>query len=116
MRESLAFTWVPDPKHLGIDPIFQYNNCSSSLHNLQLCCYDYEIYPELTLNGNIHFHGIITIKDKYKWHKKVLPTFKYSGYVNIKTNPDKGWIEYMSKDQDHMKRVLNMELPIRFFK
>lgn len=112
MNGSLAFTWVPNPKDLGVRPRFQYDNCIQSIRNLKLCCDSYEIYPEMTIAGNIHFHGVLNIKDKVKWFKKILPTFKYHGYVCIKPNPDKKWFEYMSKDKEMMEKLLGIKLPL----
>lgn len=91
---------------MGNLPKFQYNYCLPTLLNLKLCCDHYEIFPELTLQGNIHFHGILEINDKIKWYKKVLPSLKYMGFVLIKPKPDKNWEKYMSKDSGIMEVIL----------
>lgn len=107
MGMLLAFTWTPDPKKIrGVKPQFQYDECVSTLCNLNMCCYDFVVSPELNVNGNIHFHGILDIKDKVKWYKKVLPSFKYMGFVLVKPNPDTKWKWYIFKDKDLMSKLL----------
>lgn len=111
--DSLAFTWVPDPKkYTGKRPEYQFFDTLEPIRNLRLCCETFKIYPELTMAGNIHYHGLIVIKDKYKWHKKVLPTFKYSGFVCIKKYNSTGWDDYIVKDVDIMMKILNRSLPL----
>lgn len=110
-----AITWVPDPKQIGIRPTFQYDTCLPYLRQLSLCCEDYKIVPELTLNGNIHFHGMISLFDKVKFYKKVLPTLKYRGHVLLKEVFSDYWEKvYLQKTVDEMKLILgnNREVPI----
>ena len=79
---------------------------------MRLCCHAFIIYPELTIQGNIHYHGILHVSDKVKWHKKVLPTFKYHGFVCIKRHNNIIWDEYIEKDDEAMSVILNIELPL----
>lgn len=111
---SVALTWVPN-FHLfkGIMPQYQYNDTIEYINLLASCCSKYEVYPELTASGNIHYHGTICIKDTVKWFKKVLPTLKYKGFVKIKPNPNDGWTTYTSKSLELMKKLLpDVTLPI----
>lgn len=114
MNGTLALTWVPNPKDIGIKPIFQFESTIGSIVNLGLCCDYYEMYPELTVAGNIHYHGVIRVKDKIKWYKKVLPTLRYKGYVCVKKDPDEKWKEYIRKDKDIMERILCRNFPIQY--
>lgn len=108
-----AFTWVPDPKEIGISPKFQYCDTLGSIRNLNMCCEKYVIYPECTKQGNIHFHGILKINDKVKWYKKVLPSFKYHGYVCIKNQDiNDQWVDYISKDYNDSFKIYNIKVPI----
>lgn len=110
---SLAFTWAPNPKIFGgINPIYQHNDCMPLIRNMSKCC-EYKIYPELTTQGNIHYHGIIDVFDKVKWFKSVLPKLKYNGHVLIKEifDYDK-WNDYISKDSVNMLKILDNEMKL----
>lgn len=108
-----AFTWSPNPKIFrGIDPLFQFYDTAPFIDQLATCCSSYIVYPELNLNGNIHYHAKITLKDKVKWYKKVLPTFKYKGFVVVKPKCDEGWLSYIEKDKKLMESLLDLHLPI----
>lgn len=76
-------------------------------------CTQFELYPELTIQGRLHLHGIIYLTDKIKWYKQVLPILMRSGYVKIKRidNMDK-WIKYCRKDIDNMSQILSFGLPL----
>lgn len=112
MNGSLALTWVPNPKNIGVKPEYQFQNTISTLIPLMKCTEDIQIYPELTANGNIHYHMQFKLKDKIKYYKKALPTLKYNGFVQVKTKVDAKWIEYCKKDVDTMRGVLGIEIPI----
>lgn len=115
--ETIAFTWSPNPKKfLGIDPKYQLMDTIMFISDLHHCSNNFIIYPELNSNGRIHYHGKIQISDKYKWFKKILPTFKYNGFVLIKTDIDQKWDEYISKDKDLMEKILKFKLPFQFNK
>jgi len=45
---------------------------------------DFELYPELTIAGRIHYHVMLNITDKIKFYKSTLPKLKRDcGYVDI---------------------------------
>lgn len=118
MMESLAFTWSPDPKKFtGVNPVFQFNETLPFIRLLMSCSDDFSAYPELNLNGNIHWHAEVRLSDKVKWFKKVLPKFKYNGFVYIKKVFDKEkWDIYIQKDMPIMEMVLGFKLPINYKK
>lgn len=65
------------------------------------------IIPELNGNGNIHYHGWFSIKDKYRYYRFWLPRMKSLGFVKInecKTNflSDSIPYAYHLKDFDEM--------------
>lgn len=113
MNGSLAFTWSPDPKKFkGIKPRYQWDDILSFVRLLSSCAY-FTLYPELNANGNLHIHARVEIFDKVKWYKKVLPTFKYNGFVLIKSKDiNEKWDEYIAKDKEIMESVLELKLPI----
>lgn len=114
MNGSLAFTWSPDPKRFkGVRPEYQLYDTLPIIRLLRQCSKSFIIYPELNIQGNIHYHGIIDISDKIKWHKKVLPSFKFHGFVVLKTIFDLNqWNDYIKKDREVMKDIINTELPL----
>lgn len=111
--QTIAFTWSPNPQIFsGINPKYQYNDVLPFIKLLDKCCIYYEIFPEFNSNGNIHIHGKLELSDKVKWYKSILPKFKYSGYVCIKTRVDDNWLKYCRKEQSMTEEVLNIKLPI----
>lgn len=111
--DKLAFTWSPDPKQFtGKNVSFQFNDTKPFIKNMDKCC-DYRLYPELTTNGNIHYHGVVFVKDKYKWFKSVLPSLKYHGFVLLKKDVNDNWEDkYCKKDVELMSKLLKIDLPI----
>lgn len=109
-----AITITLRGKDHGFTPRRQLKGIYSGIFKLLKRCCHYEIYPELTLNGRLHFHGIIAIFDMVKWNKSVLPTLqKVYGFLLIKKidNIEK-WRIYILKDIDKMKKVLDINLPL----
>lgn len=94
--------------HSGADPVWQFKTTKEDLSSLlNSCATDWKMYPELTTDGNLHYHGILAIRDKVKWYKKVLPTFKRNGFVKLKKVFDLDeWIAYCRKDLKLMKKIL----------
>lgn len=112
MNGAVAFTWSPDPKIFnGKRPKFQYNDTIHYIRLIDKCGY-YRMYPELNLQGNIHYHGVVQVLDFYKWYKSVLPSLKLNGFVCIKASPDSKWDDYIKKDQELMEKLLNIKLPL----
>lgn len=113
MNGKLAFTWVPNPKRfVGTHPKYQFNDTVLFIEQMRNSCDYFKILPELTINGNIHFHGTIQIKDKVKWYRQMLPKLKYNGFVLLKDNPDDNWDKYIMKDRLVMQNILDIDLPI----
>ncbi len=58
--------------------------------------------PEATVEGNVHYHGIIISiknKKKRKWYNETLPNLKRMGFIKLKKITDMSrWITYMLKD------------------
>jgi len=74
----------------------------------------YTIIPEWRYTtGEIHYHGILCIKDSIKWFKQTLPTLRYQGYICLKPidNLEK-WIDYIVKQAYIAEGILTMDMPI----
>jgi len=63
---------------------------------------NFVVVPEATVEGNVHYHGIIISikkKKKRKWYNEALPSLKAMGFIKIKKITDMSrWIDYMLKD------------------
>lgn len=68
---------------------------------------EYEIYPELTLNGDLHYHGSLNVNDRVQYFKAISKIKRLIGFCNFKyiDNYEK-WSEYIKKDQDTMRQLL----------
>lgn len=81
---------------------------------LNKCCYDYELWPELHQSGDVHFHGILDIKDKIKYYKTLKKHTERIGNVLLKNIDDMAkWKEYCGKDIKDMEKLFKIKLPIR---
>jgi len=105
----ILFTYVPNPKALGISAVLQYDKIIAEYFRAwKRCMSEFEVNAELTVNGHIHFHGYYCIEDTYKWFKKVLPKMKYNGFwkANLINHSFEDGIKYCRKDRDLMNRIL----------
>jgi hypothetical protein len=90
----------------------QFEDTYKLLRKLSSCTTECKIYPEVTLAGNIHYHGLFNISDKIKWYKSVLPTLKRNGFVKVvkvvERHRDK-WVRYIVKERDSMVSILELD-------
>lgn len=95
-----ALTISPKDRYKSYQELF--NDDSVTIRRIKKCTYSYIIYPEITMGGRLHYHGMIRISNAIYWKKEVLWRLKKLGYVkldSIKTFYDKlRWITYMSKE------------------
>lgn len=65
-------------------------------------CSDWEICPELTTEGIIHYHGTLTIlpEKEYGYFKFLLPRLRKNGFIKLKNIDNyKKWKQYCTKKQ-----------------
>lgn len=63
----------------------------------RLCSY-FEVYPECTDDGNLHYHAYLVIKDEFKWFKYGQRYLRRRGFIKCKGIRNlKGWRKYCSK-------------------
>lgn len=105
---TVAFTWSPANICQRIDPQDSFKLQIEHIRLLRLCCDKVDLYPEMFLNGGLHWHGTLHITDKIKWYKKILPNFRKHGMVVVKSNPDETWNRYQSKEWIMMQELLNI--------
>lgn len=86
------------------------------INRIKLCSKKYIIYPELDSKGRLHYHLIMSLHDKVKWHKSVLPGFRKIGFVKIewmKTFKDKlNVLQYIRKEWPDSSMVIGIKEPI----
>lgn len=71
------------------------------------CSDDFEIHPELTLKGRLHYHIRLQLKDKIKFYKSLIPFLNKCGYFDLsKTKSYEQWQQYCEKESFVMKHVL----------
>lgn len=76
---------------------------------------DYILYPELTQAGMIHFHGILTLKDKVKQYKLRKKMSDELGFLKIDSIKDlQASKDYISKEAAIMQDVLGVKLPYTY--
>lgn len=118
IKSDHYFLTITYKNSVGVKPKHQFESTIPDLYRrIKRVSKDFSIYPEMTINGRIHYHIILSIDDKIKWHKSVLPILKYQGFVDISKIKD--YIktkEYCEKDVIMMKELLNVELPLTFDK
>jgi len=77
---------------------------------LNRCTDHYLVYPEVDKQCRLHYHGVIKVKDKIKFHRKTRSALKGSfGFIKIeklKTFRDKlQWLLYMRKDWGQLSEL-----------
>lgn len=92
-------------------------------------CGDFTMYPEMTLNGRIHLHGVIKLEHPIYYYKTGLPLLKSYGHVLVKKIDDmKKWLDYCTKEEEYAEKLFgyrvinninyktldNRQLPIDF--
>lgn len=112
--QIIAFT-ITYKQHDKVKPKSQFHRTIPHLYRrFRKVSDEFYIYPELHLDGNIHYHGWFIQKDRIKWHKSILPSLKLEGFVKIKYVFDGvKWRDYCEKEIEDMKSILDdQELPV----
>lgn len=111
--EGFAIT-VTFSKLLARTPNGMFKETIPELSRVLWLSTDFLIWPEWRLaTGDIHYHGVVYIYDKIKWHKSTLPALKRFGFFKIKPidNYDK-WIKYCTKEEQIATDIIDVKLPI----
>jgi len=75
-------------------------------------CSDWHIWPELTEHQNVHYHGILYLKDTVKFFKTIKKLNQIGFYECTRVKDIDKVTTYSSKDQVLMKELLNVPLPL----
>lgn len=121
-KGAVLFTFSPDPKKVLqnlpdkiVDPRQEYRMLINKYFNSwKKCMLEFEVNPEFSLSGRIHFHGYYVVKDEYAWRRRIQPTMAYNGFIDVKpAQVLSKAIEYSRKDRDKMIVMLHPE-PVPF--
>lgn len=99
------------------DTCIQFNQDRFVIRKLLNRCTDhYMMWPELDRTYRLHYHGVVLIKDKYKWFKSCKKSLEMNlGYIKLSVitsfEDHLKWLLYSKKDQ-HWMKDLDM-LPIK---
>lgn len=108
--ERLALTWAPKPIYINISDQWQHH--LPILKKLSKNALTLELYAEMTMNGNLHYHASLTVKDQIKWWRSTLPLLKHHGFVTIKKRLNENWDVYIQKQRLAMQSLLKIALPL----
>lgn len=112
----LFVTWSPNPKRFKhhLTPKAQYNLTEDLIDYLKYCGDLLVCSPELTTAGNLHWHFIIDVKNKYRWFSKLLPRMKDdSNVLIVKVKNYMKCEEYILKDAEEYSKIFKTTLPIK---
>jgi len=99
-------------EHHYVCPVRQFQETFLQvLLGLKRCSKEFILSPELTDDGNIHYHATVWIHDLVKWHKSILPSFRRNGFTKVKSRVDCNWTKYVIKDVENMEAILDVKLP-----
>lgn len=101
-------------KYTRIEDIYRMDRYTLN-KRMRTCSKYFMLYPEVDLQGRLHYHGVIKINDPIKWYKSVLPYIKATlGFVLLKplntTKDMLKWNIYSSKSWPAMRDIF--KLPI----
>jgi len=99
---------------LTTKPFHQYNYTRIIISKiLGSSCVDFRCMPEFTVQGRIHYHSILKIKNFSKWVKDTLPSLRKLGYCKIESFKEDinrtRWEEYMYKSTEDTKIILGIK-------
>lgn len=101
LRDFWALTISP-PMRTG-KPTYHYvSDRNIMTHYLNTYSDHYIMYPEFTNDGRLHYHGIVYIKDKYKFYhtKHYMEHIGFSMWKPLKTHKDHmTWLIYCLKER-----------------
>lgn len=91
-----------------------FRQSSTDLHKyLRTFMEQYEMYPELTKRGVVHYHLIGKFKDRIKYFKKLNKMVHQFGFIDCQPVKDFAkCYEYISKDKTIMEEMFELPLPL----
>lgn len=96
---AYAFSFNPSDKHQYFGQSNRLNKCVSDLDSIFLYkSMKYELYPELSRKGRIHFHGYVIFDEPIEGYMYSIPLLLKHGTITIIPIEDSlKWMEYCCK-------------------
>lgn len=115
LKQLYAFT-ITYKTHKRLTAQGQFNDTIPYLTKLLNESTEFSMMPEWRMTtGDLHYHGILTIKDPTKWIMRTIRALKRLGYILIKPidNLEK-WTQYYTKEESIARAVVGdgLSLPI----
>lgn len=117
---AIAFTQTYTPKlfmHKNPTHNRQFRESWNDIEYELSKCGNAYVVPEFTLNGIIHYHGMLEVKDKYQYQKMIYRMkrdYGYNVFKNIDNRPK--WEAYILKDireTEKLCRLTEGSLPLK---
>ena len=121
--ETLAITITLNPRNFPqFSPDAQCADSLNIIYSYFKHIGDLTLYPELTKQGMIHYHGWLVLMDPIKYFKTLRTIVDRIGFIDLKRPLGalqdetkkvkyKTWNEYITKDCIMMAELLNTNLP-----
>lgn len=106
------------PPQTDNSPSFDYNTSYIPLLIImKKCTSQFVLYPEVTEEGRLHYHGIMYVKDEINYYRECLPKLRNSyGFVKVRRiNGHKGklgWLMYCMKNWALCREIIGTDCPI----
>lgn len=82
------------------------------IHNILNQIGSYTLNPECHLSGNIHFHGMLYVKDKVKYYILTKKLNEIGGFNAQYPRTVGNTVTYTQKDNPEMEEILGVRLPL----
>lgn len=106
--ETYTFTVNPSDRYQYFNKIDRFRKAYRSARSYlaNICYAEYDLYPEISKTGRIHWHGYITMLNAASFQLYDVPMMsKYSIYeIDFLTDP-LVWHDYIEKDKTQMKKL-----------
>lgn len=99
-----GFTLSPPPSLCVLNEMHLFNWYFKIMKILKPFAFDYNIYPEVSSTGRLHFHGYFSIKDQIKYKKTINCLRKY-GHLKLEKHISLNWLKYCQKDLEETKCI-----------
>lgn len=111
LRIALTVTYR---NHYAGNPMQQFKDSLKPLaRNLARCAKRFQLAPELTINGDVHYHCLIEVDNEYRWFRYIHPWLKRQGFIKVKLCKNThGWLKYMTKNgKAYTRKMFKLEHP-----
>ncbi|UOF82064.1 rep protein [Circoviridae sp.] len=116
-----AITINPNDKHQYFHNPIRLGNFLTDLKKEYLYkidgTYEFDVYPEVSSKGRLHWHGFIKVYDKVNFYLFDIPNIIRKGTLVIREmNDEDSWLEYVTKHREfhtYIREHNYTKIPIR---